>query len=101
MVFARCKDLKSDVDMQGEEDAMVSLSSSFKDNLPSIGRWPKLAISKGSDAASLARGCRHQRDGLRAQKAVFHAFATSLAFPLTLWHGIRAGSLRMWVFRGA
>eukprot|EP00434_Breviolum_minutum_P013997 symbB.v1.2.012345.t1/scaffold826.1/size159518/12 len=42
----RGEDLKSDIAMEGEE------------NMPSIGRWPQLAVSKGSDATALSTGCR-------------------------------------------
>lgn len=30
----------------------------FQENMPSIGRWPQLAVSKGSDASALSTGCR-------------------------------------------
>ncbi|CAL1171837.1 unnamed protein product [Cladocopium goreaui] len=43
----RGEDIKSDVDMQGQEA-----------NLPSIGRWPQLAVSKGSDPTVLSSGTR-------------------------------------------
>ena len=40
---------------QNSESTILQL---FQENMPSIGRWPQLAVSKGSDATALSTGCR-------------------------------------------
>lgn len=79
------QDLKSDIAMEGEagirnsvrmKNADTPFATSideefsyqrnsgstilqlFQENMPSIGRWPQLAVSKGSDATALSTGCR-------------------------------------------